>query len=65
MSQNTDLKLFLECLEVIVSDILAFNASRLKLSPRPTKLGRGDVGFTMSVFLSFCVSVNSLQARVF
>ena len=38
---------------------------RILLSPRPTKLGRGDVGFTMSVFLSVCLSVNSLQARVF
>ena len=28
-----------------------------KLSPRPTKLDRGDVGFTMSLCVSVCVSV--------
>ena len=34
------------------------------LCPRPTKLGRGNVGFTMSVSLCVSVSVNTLQASI-
>ena len=56
-------------LQIKITYVLASEALYALLSPRPTKLDRGDVGFNMSVFLCVCVcvclSVNSLQARVF